>query len=512
LIKYVILILFQLYSIVCLGENLDSLIQRLHHISSDKGAVFLKIGDQYLEASAYDLAIENYTKSYKNYELEHNIPGMSRSLRALGVSYLSHKKEYAKAMTYFNRSLKYAKENNDTLKIAELHNDLGICYAHLGVYEKGYAYFIRSYRLKLTAGDTTSAASTINNMGELLFSQGKMDSVVDYYQRSLSLSANNSWGKAYVYHNLAKFYLAKMQYDSVSTYLVKSEQISQQHAYNDLLKLNYSLYINLYSRLNQIGNIEKYTTLYQSIVDSLINEESLETLTAIQSKYETKLKAEENKRLKAENGFFNETLSAQRFKINTLIVGLLLTILTSFVITIQYRNQKTANKLLVRKNLEIVDREKLLEKTLVEHRVQLKSENKKKTNKRHQSSISEEKKDNVYELIIAYLGTEKPYLNHNFTLQDLANKTTTNRTYVSQVINEKFDQNFTTLINQYRISEARRMLSNPENQNITIEAIANDVGFKSKSAFNRAFKQLSGITPSYYLKSIRSLRAKKCTD
>ncbi|MGY8932572.1 MAG: helix-turn-helix domain-containing protein [Flavobacteriales bacterium] len=57
-------------------------------------------------------------------------------------------------------------------------------------------------------------------------------------------------------------------------------------------------------------------------------------------------------------------------------------------------------------------------------------------------------------------------------------------------------------INKYRIKDARQMLSNPGNNNLTIEFIAFSVGFESKSSFNNAFKNYTGITPSFYIKSL----------
>ncbi|GAB6983063.1 helix-turn-helix domain-containing protein [Prevotella dentasini] len=71
--------------------------------------------------------------------------------------------------------------------------------------------------------------------------------------------------------------------------------------------------------------------------------------------------------------------------------------------------------------------------------------------------------------------------------------------YVSQVINQKFGNNFKAFLNGYRIKEACRRLNNVElSRNYTIETIAEGLGFKSRSYFITLFKKSVGITPSNY--------------
>ena len=79
-----------------------------------------------------------------------------------------------------------------------------------------------------------------------------------------------------------------------------------------------------------------------------------------------------------------------------------------------------------------------------------------------------------------------------------------NRQYVSQVINETYHKSFPHLINEFRIKESqRRMLNQKEYGNLTINAIAESVGFKSYAPFIIAFKEVAGLTPSMYNKIIQ---------
>ncbi len=68
---------------------------------------------------------------------------------------------------------------------------------------------------------------------------------------------------------------------------------------------------------------------------------------------------------------------------------------------------------------------------------------------------------------------------------------------LSQLINEKLDKSFYDLINFYRIEEAKRQLSDESGDKSILEIIY-DIGFNTKSSFNRAFKKETGMTPSEF--------------
>lgn len=97
-----------------------------------------------------------------------------------------------------------------------------------------------------------------------------------------------------------------------------------------------------------------------------------------------------------------------------------------------------------------------------------------------------------------YMETERPYINMDLTLKDLATALDTYPHYITQVLNTVFNQNFYDFINTYRVEEVQRRLNDPQFKNLTILAVAYDCGFNSKSSFNRIFKQKTGLTPSQY--------------
>jgi AraC-like DNA-binding protein len=114
------------------------------------------------------------------------------------------------------------------------------------------------------------------------------------------------------------------------------------------------------------------------------------------------------------------------------------------------------------------------------------------------STLSPEKASRYLQKLLDNMNQHKPYLNPELSLQMLANQLDIPSHYLSQVINEQLGQNFFDFINSHRVEEVKARLLNPQYTHLTILAIAFDSGFNSKSAFNLAFKNQTGLTPSQY--------------
>jgi len=121
-------------------------------------------------------------------------------------------------------------------------------------------------------------------------------------------------------------------------------------------------------------------------------------------------------------------------------------------------------------------------------------------NKYANSTLNPEKKKKYIRKLNHFMKKEKPYLNSNLTIRQLAKKLNIPQKHLSQIINENFNQNFNDFVNKYRIKEAKLQILNPGNNHLDLFSIAMEVGFNSKSSFNNAFKKHAGITPSEFRK------------
>jgi AraC-like DNA-binding protein len=122
--------------------------------------------------------------------------------------------------------------------------------------------------------------------------------------------------------------------------------------------------------------------------------------------------------------------------------------------------------------------------------------------KYQKSSLSEEDKEMILAKITKELEGKNYYTNNLASLSGLAKQINESSHHVSQVINEKLNKNFFELLACYRVEYAKKLIREDKHSKLTVEELAELVGYNSKSSFNIAFKKHSSKTPSEYRKSL----------
>jgi AraC-like DNA-binding protein len=120
------------------------------------------------------------------------------------------------------------------------------------------------------------------------------------------------------------------------------------------------------------------------------------------------------------------------------------------------------------------------------------------TKKYKSSTLTQNEAQSFSDMLTAYMMDEKPYLKPDLSLNEVADAIQVHQRYVSQIINERFNQNFFDFINSYRLEESKRMLANKSLANKTVLEILYESGFNTKSAFYVAFKKNTGLAPNKF--------------
>lgn len=101
-----------------------------------------------------------------------------------------------------------------------------------------------------------------------------------------------------------------------------------------------------------------------------------------------------------------------------------------------------------------------------------------------------------------YMQSRKPYLNQKLAKSDLSKEMELPAPDLSRVLNEGFGMNFFEYINSHRIKEFIRLVESQEYTHLTLFGIAQEAGFHSKSTFYKAFKEITGRTPTKYFQGM----------
>ena len=114
--------------------------------------------------------------------------------------------------------------------------------------------------------------------------------------------------------------------------------------------------------------------------------------------------------------------------------------------------------------------------------------------------VKEEEQDEELnsDKILSFLQENKTYLNKDYTIHQLGVDLNESSRTVSKVINSELNKSFIQLINEFRVEEAIVLLKS-EKDKLTIDAIAEKAGFKSRSSFYRVFKNIKQTSPSQYI-------------
>jgi len=451
------------------------------------------IGNIYKEQGEYSIALENYLKALKIYETENDDQNIGYPLINISSIY-RYMKQYEKAK-------KFALDAKNKFEIANKPDGVGaslyrlaIIYSEEKDYDNAIKYLLEA---KKTFEDTQNSYTlTLVNLllGTCYQNKGYNEVAIKLYNNALI--AAQSIGDisliSTVNQNLSTVYYDKGDYLKALDYLLKTEkkftEIKNKKA---LLEISTN-FIEIYSRLNQPDSVLKYFQRYQQLSDTLFNEQNSKSIAEMQTKYETEKKDQQIQLQEI-------TLKNKKLILQGSLAGGGLVLASLILIIILYRKKNQAYKLLVYQNLGFsgFKKQRIIEEDLIDENDHGNLEDEKYTT----SKLDEEQKRQIIECLFKLI-ENKIYTESSLTLNMLAEKCATNRTYLSIVINEKFKENFNTFINRLRIEEAKRILSLAEN-NIPLKELYQKLGFNSYSTFNDAFKKYIGVTPAYYLKTAR---------
>ena len=318
---------------------------------------------------------------------------------------------------------------------------------------------------------------------------------VGHFTRAINAASDLPFKENYEvpsYMYIAKAYMKMGDYNAALSNLRICENLSLENNALDLLITTYRYMYLCHIRSGNLSAAHAAKYRYMELKDSISNANEYGKIKDMEFFYESNKYEKQLHQLTSEKKLRGTILWA-------IGIGLLLTLLFLALTIFQNKKLSENNKDLFKKNVALIKYQEYAERLELE---KTKEDNNSKIaeSERYKSScLSDEGKETLLARIRRVMRTPSEFCQDDFTIDKLAMLVNSNTKYVSQVINEKLGKNFNTLLNEQRINEVcKRLVDTANNGNKTNDAIAEEVGFKSRSHFIRTFKKVTGLTPTQY--------------
>ncbi|MFK7749730.1 MAG: helix-turn-helix domain-containing protein [Kordia sp.] len=370
--------------------------------------------------------------------------------------------------------LKYANDEKDLrnrfLDSARIYNRLGLKETEFTKENNTYIYF-------LTQKGIISYEEEKYKQAILEFSVAE----------SKAIAQNDIGNLSSIYYYTGVSHKNLNEEDEAIKFLKKTDSLAKKNAKNYLLlDRTYYTLTDIFSKRGDGENTSKYWELYKK--NNKINEHVSKNVKNAIKDYDIEKLEEQIKNLIAAKK--KEEKNYSKALIIIFILGLILITYLIYSSKKQRYNKAKFTKLL--KELE--------------------------TNKKEESPIQQKKakstltidEEKVQQILIALTKFEQKeqFLDANCDLAFVAKKVKTNKAYLSKVIHSEKQQKFIKYITDLRINYALEKLKEDKLfRSYDIKSIASELGFKSPDSFSRAFKNKTGIYPSYYIKNINKINS-----
>lgn len=445
-------------------QDIDSLQKMLQTSLPDTSKVnTLNLLARYLRnsdaATALQYAKDAYALGFKN----NYTKGVATAADISGVIYLGLG-DSRKALYNHLLALNLFEQINNRRGIAFAYNNIGAVYSHLKNYKRAEFYYLKSLEIKKQAGLSREVSSSYVNLGNIKMHEHDIGACIHYYKLGLSnaLKHDDRQNITIGYMNLGEAYYDNKQYKMALSYYKKAEPYieesgnvhHQAHAefalgkiFTDIgkyaeaesrfkkalvisrqigsksLELNvYKYSSKLYELWNKPGIAVVYYKKYIQLNDSIYSDETLKTLSEMQTRYDLEAKDRQIELLNKDKTIAEATISKDKLVQRSLIAAFFLVLIIVVVVVRNNLLKQQVNRVLTDKNKEIE-----------KQRLEIESQNEQLTN--YNMELMKENVSARYEILKSKIN---PHFLFN-SLTTLSNLIITNREGALQFV-KKFSK------------------------------------------------------------------------
>ncbi len=406
---------------------------------------------------------------------------------------LDNTKLYEQGLAYYLKALTYYERIEFKSYLAAAHGNIGDLLLKLNKPDDAEHHFDKSFNYMSETGNGDMAAHYLS-MAELFMLNKKFPVAKKNIQKALQIYTNDSEmerGISDAKLCFAKLYLATKRIDSSEYYVKDALAFYEDNNLEQELESGYYLLSKIYKERKDIKSAALFRHKKDSISSVLYGPENVYNITK-----ELMLNALNNEVVNdnPSNSVSTNTNIESEPNTNSYLLPILIAVLFSIPVILFIFKVFNTNYIVNPVNGN--NHEYPYKASAMSAGTDLK-EQVLREKKNARIELGEEEAQFLIPKLNKLMIEDKVYLNANLSLSDLANLLNTSNKKLSILLNEYLDSSFYDYLNKYRIEDTKKMLLD-ENCPLSIDGIAEECGFKTRSSFYKLFKKFVGLTPSQF--------------
>ena len=313
------------------------------------------IGLIYDDQGNDSLALSYFVKALKVRESKGEQRELARSFNVLSRFYWGQE-NYKEALSYVQKRFSIEEALNNKPGMAACYSNMGALIGTIGNSDQAIAYFNESLEINRAIAHKKGIAGSCNNLALIYHDLGQYGKSMEYFEEALQLLKELNYRKKYAntLHNTAETkYEINKNYQAAIGHCNDALNIAQEVGSKSLVRDIYKTMARISKRHGNFKETVQYMHQYNSLKDSLMNEERIKQVAEIQVRYETEKKERELKASEQERQLQSVELEKKQLIVNVFFGGGGVLLLLLFLLYSRYTNKVRANNTLLDKNEEI---------------------------------------------------------------------------------------------------------------------------------------------------------------
>lgn len=324
---------------------------------------YTNLGNIYNLKGDYSLAAENLFRAVKIYEKINDSYGLGMSYYNIARTlYMQGKQE--DAIKFVLKSREERIKLGDKSGIATTYILEASAFERLKQYEKAAAAINKAIAIEKEINDVYNLQYSYTILANIFFQYRQFDLALEYYMKSreIAIETDNIQAITNIDFSIGTIYQEKGNYPKALEYQLNGLKIAREINAKEEIKNSLLALSQTYSKMKNYPEAYKYVNEYMILKDSMLNEANTKQLNQFQTQYESEKKQKEIELLTKDKVISDERIARQNIITYTVVTGLLLVMILSFITFKRYREKKKANieitsqkEIIEEKNKEILD-------------------------------------------------------------------------------------------------------------------------------------------------------------